>query len=224
METSDKIDLIVPAYVKAQAAIGRAEKDGRNDHLGSRYSTLDAVWSAAKPALAANGLAVIQTPTIEDGRVVCVTRLMHTSTQFFEQTMSLPFTPKGNVLQAAGGAMTYVKRYSLLAMLGIGGDASDDNDGESSGHGKPAPKAHPGHHPSWTDAESTSFKLALLKHMNLTHDELLAYRVAHKKPAPSAMTRPARQELYRLLEAGELDDVREWLGKMADEAKAKAAE
>ena len=142
MNHSDAIDKIVPAYVKAQAARGQAEKDGHNTHLDSRYSTLDAVWSVAKPALAANGLAVIQTPTIAGAEVVCVSRIMHTSGQWMEQTMSLPWAPGRNALQQAGAAMTYCKRYSLLALLGIGGDAIDDNDGHV-GDEAPAVPASP---------------------------------------------------------------------------------
>jgi hypothetical protein len=94
---------------------------------GSRvynYSTLADVWAACRPLLHANGLAVTQTMQ-RDGAVV--TTLLHTSGEWISGELLL--TPEVDNAQGRGSAITYARRYSLAAILGIVSDDDDDGAG-----------------------------------------------------------------------------------------------
>lgn len=84
-----------------------------------KYADLSACVKAAAPALKENGLAVTQ--LITNGQLV--TLLTHTSGQWFRSEIAI-----GNAsdYQALGSAITYLKRYSYCAILGIVADSDDD--------------------------------------------------------------------------------------------------
>ena len=126
MNTSDKIDLVAPALLKAQTAIPVIRKDSSNPFFKSSYLSLEGLLGAVRGPLAVNGFAIVQsTRDQDDAGMTVVTRLLHTSGQWIESGVRLPLaepTP-----QAAGSAFSYGKRYTLEAVLGITG--SDDDDG-----------------------------------------------------------------------------------------------
>jgi hypothetical protein len=129
---SDEIKDLAAAMAKAQAEIRPALKDATNPHLKSKYADLASVWSAARDILGKHGLCVIQAPgKLEGTTLELTTRLLHQSGQWLESTISLPVVKLD--AQTCGGAITYARRYSLSAMLGIVAD--DDDDGHSGTHG-----------------------------------------------------------------------------------------
>ena len=121
------MDKIASAFVKAQAAFAPALKTNTNPHFKSRYVGLDGCIEAVIDALNSNGIALMQ-PTRECEKGVTVeTIFVHES----GQTMS------GGVLhvpaakedpQGYGSALTYARRYSLMAACGI---APEDDDGNA---------------------------------------------------------------------------------------------
>lgn len=126
MKTSEKIDEIAGALVQAQAQMGAAFKDNTNPHYKSGFASLASVILTVKEPLHNNGLSFVQ-PTIRaDGFVGCETRIIHTSGQWIEGELTLPLTKQDP--QAAGSAITYARRYSLMSMLGL---PTTDDDAES---------------------------------------------------------------------------------------------
>jgi hypothetical protein len=130
VKTSEQIDELAAALAKAQGAMENAIMNRVNPHFKSRYADLAAVFDAARKPLSANGLAVVQ--TIGDG--VLHTRLLHTSGQWIASEHPLPLSGRP---QEIGSALTYARRYSLSALIGIAADEDDDanaaqkkNDGE----------------------------------------------------------------------------------------------
>lgn len=125
MRTSESVAEIGPAMVAAFNEMTTVSKDS-DGHYG-RYVTLGAVLAFAKPILASHGLAVQQYPTVSDpGSVQIVTRMWHTTGEWVEDEglrMPAPNDP-----QKVGGAVSYARRYSLIAFLGL---AADDDDGQS---------------------------------------------------------------------------------------------
>lgn len=85
-----------------------------------KYADLSACVKAATPALKANGLSVCQ--LISDGKLVTI--LSHKSGQWFKSELMLP--NQTTDYQAYGSAITYLKRYSYCAILGIVADTDDD--------------------------------------------------------------------------------------------------
>lgn len=134
---SDSLASIAPALVKAQSAFPAVRKDSTNPHFKSKFASLDAIVGAALPALHANGIALLQGggPS-DDGSLEVVTRLQHESGEWIQSSFRLPLAKADP--QGAGSALTYGKRYSLAAMLGIVADEDDDGNAAT----KPAPAKH----------------------------------------------------------------------------------
>jgi hypothetical protein len=116
------------ALSRAQAKIEGAKKDSNNPHFKNAYADLASVWDAIREPLTSEGLSVIQlvTDTVE-GAVGLTTVLMHSSGQSVQSTFSMPVSQKGNP-QAVGSAITYARRYALMAIAGV---APEDDDGNA---------------------------------------------------------------------------------------------
>lgn len=137
MQTSETIDKIAPAFVKAQAACNGAKKSSNNPHFKSKYADLSAVWGACEEALEANALAVVQgLGEVIDGKLHIETMLLHSSGQWLKSLASIPL-PKSDP-QGYGSASTYARRYTLAAMMGI---VQEDDDGNAAS--KPANDVKP---------------------------------------------------------------------------------
>lgn len=137
MQVSVPCDKVFGALAVAQGKMGRVLADktakvkGQNRKTGQSYdysysyADLSSVLAAAKAALTEAGLALIQTPTVDSGRVVVTTMLAHGSGQWVASTIT--FTGGGDI-QAMGSAITYLRRYAATAMLGL---APEDDDGQA---------------------------------------------------------------------------------------------
>ena len=127
MNKSDSIKEIAPALTAAIAAIEPVKKDGVNPHFRSHYATLAAVIDATREPLAANGLAVMQFPIIAVRDFLGIeTVILHKSGEWIGSETTVPLAK--NDPQGYGSAMTYARRYGLMAVLGI---AAEDDDGNA---------------------------------------------------------------------------------------------
>jgi len=131
MDASEQINELAGALAKAQGQIVPAKFDGQNPHLKNRYTTLAAVWDAIRKPLSDNGLAVAQIVVTEPDGMFLLTRLMHSSGQYVQATYPIAAGDNRGVsaAQAVGSALTYARRYSLTALVGVVSD--DDDDGNS---------------------------------------------------------------------------------------------
>ena len=116
---------IAAAFVKAQRAFGPALKTSTNPHFKSKYADLANCVEAVVDALNANGIALMQrTFECKDG-VMVETVFVHESGEVMECGML--HVPAGKQdPQGYGSALTYARRYSLLAATGL---APEDDDG-----------------------------------------------------------------------------------------------
>jgi hypothetical protein len=123
---------IYAALAAAQMEMGRALKDTKNPHFGSKYADLASVMDACMSALNKNGICVMQ-PTGEDekGRFV-KTILAHVSGETVD--CRVPLIVAKNDMQGFGSAVTYARRYGLMSMAGI---APDDDDGNAAAKAAP---------------------------------------------------------------------------------------
>lgn len=134
---SAALDQLGGALAKAQATIKPALKDAANPYFKSKYADLASVYDACRDALAANGLAVIQRATGHGLIVGISTMLLHESGQWIEGSISVVLE-EGATPQHVGSALTYLRRYSLSAMVGV---APEDDDGNAASS-RPAPPAN----------------------------------------------------------------------------------
>ena len=135
---SESINELAEALAKAQGEIEGASKDAKNPFFKSKYADLHSVMDCAKLPLMTNGLSVVQPTQMIDGQLSLVTILMHKSGQWIKGIMPLILTKQDP--QAVGSAMTYFRRYSYCAMLGI---SQFDDDGEATMDRKKAPSDEP---------------------------------------------------------------------------------
>lgn len=128
MNQSEDIKELVSALSKAQGKIQPAKFNKTNPHYKTRYADFTSVMDACRTALSDNGLAVMQYCETINNDLTLVTMLAHTSGQWIKS--HYPLKPAQMTSQAIGACMTYAKRYSLSAMIGIVAD-DDDDDGET---------------------------------------------------------------------------------------------
>lgn len=131
---SVKIGELAAALAKVQGGMKAAEKDGDNPFYHSTFASLASAMEACRKLLSDNGLAIIQTMGGNGDKLSVITTLMHTSDQWIKGTLSIK-PPKPDP-QAAGSAITYMRRYSLMAIVGIV-PADDDGEGAMPRNGKP---------------------------------------------------------------------------------------
>lgn len=122
---SDNITEITLSLIKLQSELDFASKDSSNPFFKSKYADLATVWATCKDLLTKNNLAVVQQMDILETKNVLITSLIHSSGQWFKSIA--PLNPVKNDPQGYGSAITYMRRYSLCAILGI---IQDDDDGE----------------------------------------------------------------------------------------------
>jgi hypothetical protein len=125
---SDNIKDLATAMLKVQAELNPAVKDASNPFARSRYASLNSVITASREALLNNGIWVVQYPVpVESGHLGLVTRITHAeSGQWQSSLMVMPLAKSDP--QGFGSAMTYARRYSISAMIGL---IVEDDDAES---------------------------------------------------------------------------------------------
>jgi len=134
MDRSEQLNELAAALAKAQAQIASAPKSHQGQARGGtyKYATLADVWDACRGPLTENGLSVVQFPLpSEPGTITLVTQLLHSSGQFLGGAATLGADT--NNAQAYGSALTYLRRYTLAALVGVVAD--DDDDGQAASNG-----------------------------------------------------------------------------------------
>ena len=93
-----------------------------------KYADLSKVLKVVNPALADNGLFVSNSTKVVDGQNILVVSLFHTSGESLPPSeILLPKGSQSNDLYNIGGALTYLRRYLLLAKLNLNGGIEDDD-------------------------------------------------------------------------------------------------
>ena len=132
MSQSETIGKLAEALSKAQGEIVGATKESDNPYFKSRYADLAAVWEACREPLSKNGLAVIQTTESDDAGVAIVTTLVHSSGEWIRGRLVMK--PQKAGPQELGSVISYARRYSLAAMVGV---YQVDDDAEAAMDRKP---------------------------------------------------------------------------------------
>lgn len=118
-------DAIFKAFVAAQKQFGPALKTSTNPHFRSRYADLSACVEAVIDALNNNGIGLVQVTHPCESGVSIETVLVHESGQTMTSgVLHVPASKQD--AQGYGSALTYARRYSLMAICGI---APEDDDG-----------------------------------------------------------------------------------------------
>lgn len=139
MRYSENLSNIAAALAKVQGEIKNPIKNQTNKGVqgAPKYANLeDTLQEYVRPVLSKYDMAVYQSlKTDESGRVGVCTVLFHKSGEFIESDyvycdIKIPTNTNGKEIltqgQATGVNITYLRRYSLNAALGINGDKDTD--------------------------------------------------------------------------------------------------
>lgn len=145
---------LADALAKAQAEFRPILKDKTakvrmkaGGEYSYNYADLSSVIDATKEALSKNGLAIMQPVEFQGERLVLHTKLLHNSGEM--QSCFWPLPAPHTPAQEMGSALTYARRYSMSAILGVASEDDDDGAaGNTAASHKPeppkqAPKAQP---------------------------------------------------------------------------------
>ena len=118
---------IASALVRAQRGFASALKTSTNPHFRSKYVDLAGCIEAVVDALNAAGIALIQRTSEDNTGVTVETVFVHESGEMMEcGKLHVPASKQDP--QGYGSALTYARRYSLMAAAGI---APEDDDGNA---------------------------------------------------------------------------------------------
>lgn len=126
---SQDITELAKALLQVQRQMSPAMKDGKNPFTKSNYATLNSVMESCRDALLNNNIWLCQylVPVEVPGCIGLMTKLTHTESGQWQSSLAVVPLPKSDP-QGMGSAITYSRRYSITAMLGM---VTEDDDGEA---------------------------------------------------------------------------------------------
>lgn len=142
------------ALIKFQSELKPVSRDMKNAYFNSKYATLAAVIEEVLPILTKNDLCFTQAFSFCNGTTFLETKVMHTSGEFIVST--IPMQPMNDV-QKMGSQITYLKRYSLMAILGV--SSSDEDDDGNMAVKKPEQKPNPNYKAKYETLEKLKTEL-----------------------------------------------------------------
>lgn len=118
---------IAKAFVAAKKEFAPALKTSTNPHFRSKYADLAGCLEAVNEALLNNGIAVYQETSEDAVGVTVETVFLHESGETLRGgKLHVPAAKQDP--QGYGSALTYARRYSIMAATGI---AAEDDDGNA---------------------------------------------------------------------------------------------
>ncbi|MBV1778711.1 ERF family protein [Paeniglutamicibacter sp. ABSL32-1] len=122
---------IAQAIIAIQRKLLPLVRSSENDEYGSKYTPLHIVMTQALKLLNKHKVGVMQPPTVIDGQAGLLTILVHESGVSYQSATKLALTKVDP--QSHGSAITYLRRYSLMATLGLTSEEDDDDGNKASG-------------------------------------------------------------------------------------------
>lgn len=132
MNQSPSIKELATALSKFQAQFKGAVKNKTNTFLRTKYADLESVWHSIREPLTENGLSVVQSLDHVNGTSYINTMIIHCSGEWISGACPLVIDKQNNA-HSFGSAITYARRYSLSAALGVS-DTEDDGNTASGKH------------------------------------------------------------------------------------------
>lgn len=146
METSQTIGKLSTALAKAQGEIRGATKDSTNPHFRSKYADMASVRDAIQDALSKHGIAYVQFP--EGGpETVTITTVLTCGEEWMRASYSM--RPVKSDPQGMGSAITYARRYALMAAVGVAPEDDDGNAASRPNNGSGSDPNQTGSRGSW---------------------------------------------------------------------------
>jgi hypothetical protein len=127
VKTSKSVGQLMTALAKSQAEFPELKDDAFGYEKRYSYLTLNGIVTKLLPILGGNGIALVQEhrmTLVDDMPFVLVISRLHHGDEWVEHTLMFPLGDpvKGSTeIMQCGSVASYLRRYSLLSMLGIAG-------------------------------------------------------------------------------------------------------
>jgi len=123
--SNEQRKLMFTDLAKYFAEVTNPENTVVNTFFKAKYAPLNEVLNTVRPILGKYGFAVIQIPTFDNANCAVNTILTHSSGGCisFPALQNKPTKPD---VQGMGSTLTYLRRFSLNAYLGVMGEVDDD--------------------------------------------------------------------------------------------------
>ena len=125
MKRSDTITELAKSLKELQKQLKPVKKDKQNPFFKSNYADLESVVENSRQVLYDNGFSVTQLISHSGTDSLLETVLLHESGEWISSEMKLYMTK--NDPQAQGSAITYARRYALMAIIGMVAEGEDDD-------------------------------------------------------------------------------------------------
>ena len=124
---SSALQPLIEALVKFHKTVPAINKTASAQY--GKFADLETVLSTVTPHLIKNGLVISQVFEPSEGlEPILVTKLLHVSGAELISRLPMVIGKGRNALHDFGGSCTYLKRYALLALLGLTADMDMDGD------------------------------------------------------------------------------------------------
>jgi len=119
---------LVASLIEIQGKLMPIFMNRQNDFTKAKYLDLSEILKMVKPVLSEHGVLMQQFVDISEGKVTVSTQLMNTKGEAMLCGGSLgPTTMKSaNPTQMLGASVTYLRRFQAMTILGLVGEADDD--------------------------------------------------------------------------------------------------
>jgi hypothetical protein len=122
---SSALQPLIEALVKFHKTVPAINKTASAQY--GKFADLETVLSTVTPQLIKNGLVISQVFEPSEGlEPILVTKLLHISGAELISRLPMVVNKGSNILHALGASCTYLKRYAILAMLGLTADMDMD--------------------------------------------------------------------------------------------------
>ena len=139
---SDSLANLAPALALVQAEVEHATKGKVNPAFKSKYVDITEVIDTIRPVLEKHGFSVSQHPGFHEGAnsgiVTLETLLLHESGEWIRSEASAPL--ERETAQGVGSAITYLRRYALTSIIGLG---QEDDDGQAASQARTQERRQP---------------------------------------------------------------------------------
>lgn len=127
---------IAKALIGLQGEVQALGKTAKNDHFKNTYAPLDEVMDNALPLLSKHKLGLMQWPVTDQDKHYLRTTLFHESGVSIKGDIELLLVKRDP--QGLGSAITYTRRQTVMAILGLSAKDEDDDGNKASNNMQPA--------------------------------------------------------------------------------------
>lgn len=140
MTTDNDKPTLLSALLAVQGEMVKVKKTATNPAFRSKYVTLEALHDAVLPILNKHGLVWLCFPEERGDQAVLHYEIVHVGSEQ-QQGGTMPLLIDKQNPQGMGSAITYARRQSLMAVVGIVGE--EDDDGNAASRERPLRPAAP---------------------------------------------------------------------------------